>query len=250
MKRYLIIFFACVMSHLLIAQDAMPFFDPNKVEEEEAYQFKVEYRVEAGFTQHWQHSLKKNKADMYLNGARLGMTFDFMLPKRFSVQTGLLYTITYGTNSQCFGISDAEESYARGDNLTNRVTEHWFAIPVRAYYNIHVWKKLNLMLYTGPQLMIGLAEYNNVKNNMPPQQTTFCQSINIHTEPYDRFREKELYPVNIQWGVGMGIEWDCFRLYGGYDFGLNNQVRNKVVSDQHLWEWSWYVSFAYKLPIK
>lgn len=222
------------------------FFDPN-AKEEETYQFHMSYRVEGGYVQHWQHSKNMNKMDMYLHGARLGVTFDFMLPRHFSLQTGLLYTVAYGKAAQKWAPVNDEESYAKSDSLLHRVTEHWLTIPIRAYYTIHLWKKMNLFFYGGPQLMIGLAAIDNIKNEMPPLATAYLDQEGIPTARYNRF-EEELYPVNIQLGVGGGLEWDCYRLQAGYDFGLNNQIKSKVIPNQHMWEWSWFVSFAYKLP--
>jgi len=255
MKKLLNILLVCMCAGLLSAQNTAPdlqtsdqsFFDPN-ANKEEPYHFHMEYRLEGGYVQHWQHS-QNNISRLYLHGGRIGMTFDFMLPYHFSVQTGLLYTIAYGTTAQKFGVVDEEESYARSDSVIHRVTEHWLAVPMRVYYNIKLWKKLNLFFYGGPQLMIGLAEIDNVDNQLPEKATQYYRDeLGMHLDRYDRFKD-ELYPVNIQLGVGGGLEWDCFRLQAGYDFGLNNQVRNCQLADQHMWEWSWYVSFAYKLPI-
>ncbi|MCQ2311230.1 MAG: PorT family protein [Paludibacteraceae bacterium] len=250
MKQYLIILFACVASGLVMAQDLqtndLSFFDPD-ANKEEVYKFHVEYRLEGGYVQHWQHG-KKKESRMYLNGGHIGMTFDFMLPYRFSVQTGLLYTIAYGKTSQKWGVVNEEESYAMPNTVQHRVTEHWLAVPIRAYYNIKLWKKLNLFFYGGPQLMIGLAEIDNIKNNLPAIATQKYRDMGVKLEKYNRFKD-ELYPVNIQIGIGGGIEWDSYRLQAGYDFGVNNQIKHQQYDKQHMWEWSWYVSFAYKLPI-
>ena len=74
---------------------------------------------------------------------------------------------------------------------------------------------------------------------------TWLQAQGIPTEPYDRFTN-ELVRANIQLGLGGGLEWQRYRLQSGYDFGLNNLVRNKQTSDQHMAEWGWYVSFSYR----
>jgi len=255
MRKLLYLLCMCVWSVSMLAQTATPdlqthdqvFFDPN-ANKEEPYVFEMEYRLEGGYVQHWQHS-KTNISRMYLHGGRIGATFDFMLPKHFSAQVGLLYTLAYGKQAQKYGIAEEEESYAMSDSITHRVTEHWLAIPMRVYYNIKLWKKLNLFFYGGPQLMIGLAEIDNIYNPLPEKATAYYQSQGIPMERYNRF-DTELYPVNFQLGLGGGLEWDCYRLQAGYDFGLNNQSRNRQIDDMHMWEWSWYVSFAYRLPTK
>ena len=70
--------------------------------------------------------------------------------------------------------------------------------------------------------------------------------IGARTEPYERYGSKELFRTNIQMGLGGGLEWDAYRIEAGYDFGLNNIIRNQVIPNQQLSEWGWFVSFSYK----
>ncbi len=228
------------------------FFDPDQKKEQAPYVFDVLYRIQGGYIQPNQRTMNKTKADLYLHGGQVGVTFDFVLPKRFSLQTGLLYTLAYGTTKQRWAQMSAEDIYAHTDYMTYRITEHQLAIPIRLYYQIPLWKQLNLFFYTGPQLMVGLAQQNNIDNHLTAKTTAWLReneaTFHIYTEPYDRYREKELWAANIQWGLGGGIEWDSYRLQAGYDFGLNNLVRQKSISNQQMWEWNWYVSFAYRLP--
>jgi hypothetical protein len=70
------------------------FFDPTrKQEKKEAYVFRTEYRLEAGYVQHWQRAHDISFTDMYLHGVRLGATFTFILPKQFSMQTNQIFTL-------------------------------------------------------------------------------------------------------------------------------------------------------------
>lgn len=222
------------------------FFDPTRKEKEvEHYQFGVEYRIEAGFVQHNQWSRGElTYPDMYLHGARIGATFTFRLPLHFGLQTGLLYTIVYGQNEQHWRSMDAismQEEYIR-----HRVLEHNLTIPLRAYYIIPLWRELNLFFYTGPQLHIGLAETDNIQKHLSGETETWLSNRGIPVEPYDRMAD-EIVRANIQYGVGGGLEWERYRLQSGYDFGLNNLIRNQS-SDlhRHMWEWGWYVSFSYR----
>lgn len=220
------------------------FFDPTKkVNKEQEYTFSVDYRIEAGYVQHQQRTRGLNYPDMYLHGARIGATFTFNLPIHFSLQTGAFYTLLYGRNEQHWRSLDApsvQEEYIR-----HRVLAHNLTIPVRVFYTIPLWKQLNIFFYTGPQLQIGLSQYDYMDMHLSAKAETWLQSINVPTEPYDRMAD-ELIRANIQYGVGGGLEWDRYRLQAGYDFGLNNLVRHKVVENQHMWEWGWYVSFSYK----
>lgn len=220
------------------------FFDPTrKVEKEQSYQFSVDYRLEVGYAQDQQRSRNQTYADMYLHGVRVGATFTFNLPIHFSLQTGVLYTLLYGRQQQHWRSQDAPS--VQEEYIQHRVLAHNLTVPVRMFYTIPLWKQLNLFFYTGPQLHVGLAQNDYLQKHLSPKTEAWLQTQGIQTEPYDRM-DDELVRANIQWGVGGGLEWDRYRLQSGYDFGLNNLVRQKRVADQHMWEWGWYVSFSYK----
>ena len=220
------------------------FFDPTRKEQtKEAYDFRVDYRLEVGYVQHWQRTRRISYPDMYLHGIRLGATFSFALPMRFDLQTGLLYTLVYGRNDQHWRSIDAPS--VQTEYIRHRVLEHNLTIPVRLYYTIPLWKQLNLFFFTGPQLHIGLAENDYLKNNLSEGTKTWLESIGVPTEPYDRMAD-QVIRANIQWGLGGGLEWDRYRLQAGYDFGLNNLVKHQKTKDQYMAEWGWFVSFSYK----
>ena len=221
------------------------FFDPTRKEKvEEEYHFGVDYRIEVGFAQNQQRTKNLNYPDMYLHGARLGATFNFQLPIHFSIETGVLYSLLYGRQQQHWRSVDAPS--VQEEYLQHRILEHNITIPVRCYYNIPLWKQLNMFFLAGPQLHIGLAETDYILPHLSGVTQTWLESQGIPTSKYDRM-SNELVRANIQLCVGMGFEWDRYRIQGGYDFGLNNQIKTPKVSNQHMWEWGWYVSFCYKL---
>lgn len=220
------------------------FFDPSKKEvKEDPYTFHVDYRLEVGFTQHWQRPHDISFPEIYLHGIRMGATFTFALPKHFDIQTGVLYTLVYGRNDQHWRSMDAPS--VQTEYIRHRVLEHNFTVPVRMYYTIPLWKQLNLFFFTGPQLHIGLAENDYLQNHLSDGTKSWLETIGVATSPYDRMTD-DIVRANIQWGVGGGLEWDRYRLQGGYDFGLNNLVRHPKVSGQYMSEWSWFVSFCYR----
>ena len=220
------------------------FFDPTKkVEKEESYQFGMEYRFEVGYAQHQQRTHSLSFPEMYLHGVRVGASFTFLLPMHFSLQTGVYYTLLYGKREQHWRSMDAPS--LQTEYITHRVLAHNLTIPVRVYYTIPLWKKLNLFFYTGPQLHIGMAQTDYIQNHLSPGTKTWLEGQGIPTDTYDRMAD-ELVRANIQWGVGGGLEWDRYRLQSGYDFGLNNLVRHKQIPTQYMSEWGWFVSFSYK----
>ncbi len=222
------------------------FFDPTRKTEkvQEVYQFGVEYRLEVGYAQNNQRTANLSYPDLYTHGARLGATVTFLLPKHFSLQTGLLYAVTYGTSEQHWRSMSAQTTQL--EYCKHRVLEHNLVIPIRAYYTIPVWKQLNLFFYGGPQLQFALGETDYIKPHLSAQAQGWLSDQGIRTDTYDKVWSGELYHTNVQMGIGGGIEWDRYRLQGGYDFGLNNRVRKPMIENQHMWEWSWYVSFSYR----
>ena len=234
----------------------LDFFDPTKVEKpKEPYNFAVSYRLEAGYVQNAHLSDNKTYENTYLHGFRVGATADFHLPLHFSIQTGLLYTFTYGTAMQKWGYMSFED-YISPDPVTglvyngtinHRLYEHQLTIPVRAYYTIPLWRELNLFFFTGPQLQVGLSLKDDMQASLSTATRQWFASVGQPYEPYDRYAEGELYRTTFQWGVGGGLEWANYRLQAGYDFGLNNQVKRRLIQDQKMWEWHWFVSFVYKL---
>lgn len=220
------------------------FFDPTRKEkQEQSYAFSVDYRIEVGYVQHEQRVRKISYPNMYLNGIRLGATFTFNLPMHFGLQTGVLYTLLYGKNVQHWRSIDAPS--VQKEYITHRIAEHNVTIPIRAYYTIPVWKQLNIFFYTGPQLQIGLAENDYLKTHLSDGAKAWLEAQGVATKSYDRMTD-ELLRANIQWGVGAGLEWDRYRVQGGYDFGLNNMVKHKQTPNQYMTEWGGFVSFSYR----
>jgi len=230
------------------------FFDPTRKQEKkkEVYAFSMDWRVEAGYVQNQQRSLSGNMINPFLHGARIGATVDFNLPYHTSIQTGLLYTVTYGQIEQHWPATTQEAQHNDGDYIRHGIMEHQIGIPVRAFYNQHLWKKLAMFFYGGPKLEVGAVQRDFLKLHLTDTYDNIIgtkemlENMGIHTEDYDRYQAGDLYRCNIQLGVGGGFEWDRYRIQAGYDFGLNNLVRHKYVEGQHMWEWGWYTSFSYR----
>lgn len=254
MHKHLLIIFALCACALTYAQDKPKgpdlqtiddgFFDPTKKDiEKEEYHFGVEYRLEIGYVQNEQRTRNNTYPHMYLHGGRIGATFTFLLPEHFSLETGLLYSLTTNKSEQHYGpdsLSADMEQY-----ISHSIMEHNLVIPIRAFYVIPLWKKLNLFFYAGPQLQIGLAQPSKVTPHLSDTNLQTYQKMGIHVADHDRY-SSDLVRANIQMGLGGGFEWDRFRLQLGYDFGLNNLVRNKIISSQYMSEWGWYASLCYR----
>lgn len=232
------------------------FFDPyaNKRDKEE-YRFRTEWRMEAGYRQIQHRTPNSSYENLFMHGARAGFTVDFILPYRFSIQTGVLYTFTYGKATQKWGPMSYEDftspdpitKMAHSGTIRHRLYEHQLTIPVQVYYNIKLWRQLNMFFYTGPLLNIGVAMKDDLRSDLSEPTRQWLTDVGQPYEPYDRYKEKELHRFCIQWGLGGGFEWDRYRLQAGYDFGLNNLIREKRVSGQKMQEWGWTVAFSIRI---
>lgn len=242
-----------VLPSVLLAQDeprmkqpdlqTTTFFDPTQKKEVAPYQFSTDWRIEAGYVQYDERA--QDTTVFYQHGLRVGATVDFSLPRRFSIQTGALATLTYGVNQQRWRSLDDES--VQIERINHHIVQLQLTIPVRAYYNIKLWRKLNMFFFAGPQLQIGLTNYDVLENKTSEQCTAYLQEIGMQTTNHDNYVTKDLYRLNVQFGIGGGFEWDRYRLQAGYDFGLNNLAKTPIVPKQKLNEWGWMVSVAYKL---
>lgn len=245
----------CLTTIAVFAQDsktALPdlqtaepdFFDPTrKVELKEDYQFSTTWRWETGYTQLNQ---RQDTSSLYLHGVRLGATVDFNLPYHFSMQTGALATLTYGRNNQHWASMSAES--AQVNVMQHNIVQLQLTIPVRAYYNIVLWKQLRMFFYAGPQLQIGLTSYDVINTEQMSNPTIqWLEQQGIATQAHDRYVTRELYRTNIQFGLGGGFEWERYRLQAGYDFGLNNIIKTPIVPSHKMNEWGWMCTFSYQL---
>lgn len=256
MKKIGILFLICTLAIGAVAQVDMKynpdlqtvddgFFDPTRKTEkvQDDYHFGMEYRIEGGYTQIDQRVMRENAHYTYMDGARMGMSFTFLLPYHFGLQTGLFYTITTGNYTSRYRSIDAESN--QKEYINHQLLAHYLTVPIRAYYVIPMWRKLNLLFYTGPQLQIGVAQQDNLDEHLSDGVKHMLNGL-VPMAPYDRYKEGELNRLSIQYGLGIGIEWDAYRLQGGYDFGLNNLMRQRISSSQKMWEWQWGLTFCYR----
>lgn len=222
------------------------FFDPNKKPDKvkEPYHFAVEYRIEAGYIQSDQRVPNDTVRYGFLHGPRIGATFTFCLPYHFGIQTGVLYSLGMGNMEQHYRSLDAES--VQKEYMRNFTMEHNLTIPIRLYYTIPLWKKLNLFFYTGPQMQVGVAHRCYVDAHLSEGTRNWLNANGVQTEDYDRYDVGELRRFNIQYGLGGGLEWDRYRLQAGYDFGLNNLIKTPRSSSDRMWEWQWGVNFSYR----
>lgn len=252
MKKTLIVLASIVLSSVMLyAQESKNELNFAQLEQEkhnqsqQQYQFSVTYRLQVGYNQQYQNSQSDTYTYpiMHLYGAKLGVSFDFNLPYNFSIQTGLIYSLTYGENEQHWR-NFSSETYEK-QYINHRVLSHQLNVPVFATYRVKLWKDLSMVFYTGPQIAIGLAQKDYLQTYLNEATTQWLVDNNVPIEQYDRYSSGELYRTNVLYSLGGGLQWQNYRLTGGYNFGLNNLVKQDLGVKQLMNEWSVDVMFSY-----
>jgi len=192
------------------------------------------YRLEVGYTNPDRHGA--NISSTYFNGIRLGGTAEFELKKNFSLLTGALYNIVYSNKLQ---------TYPNSDSVVYKTFGHYLDIPLRVTYTLPVNKNLKFFGFAGPNLNIGLFQNQEIISTL---STSLNAINNIVPGKTDFYKSSILNRLNLQVGIGGGVQWKNYQLKSGYDFGINNLNRTDTGGNQ--FQKGWYVSFVYQFNKK
>ncbi len=188
------------------------------------------YRLELGYTNPNRYGT--NFSSTFYDGIKLGATADFKLKNNFSLLTGVLYNIVY---------SDKIEGYPNSVALTYKTLGHFLDIPLRLTYTYPITKSLSVFGFGGPNLNIGLFQNMKVSSTQSSTYPYYVQPGSY--DLYGNSGSLQLNRLNLQIGLGGGVQWKKYQLKAGYDFGINNL--NKLNSG-NLNQEGWYISVAYE----
>ena len=164
----------------------------------------------------------------FFNGLKVGLTTELPLKNNFSLLAGVLYNLVYSDKMQI----------KPGSTFTNYVTYGQFLnVPVHLIYNLPVTKNLNFFGFAGPTVNYGLTQV----------QSTFSTYNNATygiSSAYTNLYKSNLSQLDLQIGVGGGVQWNRYQLKGGYDWGLLNI--NKLTTG-NLYQKGWYISLSVNL---
>jgi hypothetical protein len=190
------------------------------------------YRLEIGYNN--PKRFGSGVSSTYFDGVKLGATAEYKLKNNFSLLTGVLYNFVY---------SDKIQGYPSSAEAKFRTTGHFLDIPARAIYTYPLSKSLKVFGFAGPNLNIGLAQNLKINSTLtyPSTSPLFIQSRSIDLYGGSD-ADYQLNRLNLQIGVGGGIQWKKYQIKATYDFGLNNLNRT---SSGNLYQKGWYISVAY-----
>jgi len=162
------------------------------------------YRLEVGYNNPVR--VGSGISSTFFNGVQVGGTAEFDLKNQFSLLTGVLYNFVY---------SDKIQKYPNSTRVTYVSYGHFLNIPLHVTYTYPFSKKLKGFGYAGPNINIGLYQTVNTTSDVSYVPSQFA----------DLYKDALLSRLNIQLGIGAGLQWKRYQLKAGYDFGLNNLNR-------------------------
>ena len=187
------------------------------------------YRLEIGYNNPVRFGNEVSSTKF--NGIRLGGTAEFDLKNNFSLLTGILYNFVY---------SDKLEKYPNSDYVKYKTIGHYLDIPVRAVYTYPLSKNLKLFGFAGPNFNVGLFQNQQTTSTLTSALNTINQ---ITPGKVDLYGASIVNRLNLQVGLGGGIQWKRYQLKSGYDFGINKLNRTGAGTQNQS---GWYISVAYE----
>ena len=187
------------------------------------------YAIEGGYINPDRYG--KSASSTYFNGGRLGGTASFDLKNNFSLLTGALYSFVYSNKLQ---------KYPSSTSVTYKTLGHFLDIPLRVNYSFPITKNLKVFGFAGPNINIGLFQSQEIISTQTYLPTN---PLYIQSGTTDLYKASLLNRLNLQIGLGGGVQWKKYQLKSGYDWGINNL--NKT-SSGNLNQKGWYISVAYE----
>jgi len=190
------------------------------------------YALEAGYTNPMRFG--KTVGPTFFYGGKIGVTARYSLKSNTNVSflTGALYSLVY---------ADRNSGFPNSEMVTYKTTGHFIDIPLQVFYSLPLSKKMSFFGYAGPTINIGLAQNMKVTSNQPVTSLNYVKTGSFNV--YGSGPDYQLNRLNLQIGIGGGIQWKNIQLKCGYDFGITNL--NKVDTG-NLYQKGWFVSFSYQ----
>jgi hypothetical protein len=180
----------------------------------------ITYRLEVGYNNPARYG--NNFSTTYFNGVKVGLTAQYPLKNNLSLLTGALYNLVYSDKLQ------------KNPTSVNYLTYgHFINVPVQIAYTYPFSNQLKIFGYGGPTLNIGLSQIQGT-----------ISSVTSISSAYTNLYNSNLNRLDLQVGIGAGIQWKKYQLKGGYDYGVLNMNR---LTTGKLYQKGWYVSLSITL---
>ena len=184
---------------------------------------KLTNRFEVGYNNPSQYGT--NFSTTYFNGIKVGLTTECPIMNNLSLLSGVLYNFVY---------SDKLQVYASSTYTFYSTSGHFIDIPLQIAYTYPVSNTLKFSGFVGPVLNIGISQKKSTFSTVPGISTVFN----------DLSYTSDLNLLDLQLGLGLGVQWKHYQLKGGYDFGLLNINR---LTTGNMYQRGWYISLSVTL---
>ena len=185
------------------------------------------YRLEVGYNNPVR--VGSGVSSTYFNGVKLGVTAEYNLKNDFSLLTGALYNLVYSNKIQ---------NYPDYASVTYETYGHSINIPIHVKYYYPLSKTLEVFAFGGPTVNIGLFQNSKITSTLTYDPT---DPLYVLPGKFDLYNS-QLNRINLQIGLGGGVQWKKYQIKGGYDVGLINLNKTKSTA---LFQNGWYVSLSY-----
>ena len=187
------------------------------------------FKLEIGYANPKIHG--NDTSSTYLNGIRVGGTVELKLKKNFTLLSGALYNLVYSNKLQGYRDDQAVNYITMGQSVD---------IPLRLVYSYSLNKNLKAFVFGGPNLNIGLKSIRGITSTLDSANIKYT---GITSKTQNLYTGSILNRMNLQIGLGGGVQWKKYLIKSGYDFGLVNMNH---ISTKKLYEGGWYISLGYE----
>lgn len=208
----------------------------QKKKEKKKNELQLHYKLDIGYKNSGLRSSRfedKDTSTTYYNSFRAGLNVELTSSKfkNVSLLSGVLFNVVYSNKLQNYKQYSYVQYFSYG---------HSIDIPLRLQYNIPFNKNLSAFVYGGPNLNIGLKRVRGIVSTL---DSTSIYFTGITSKSENLYKESLLNRLNLQVGLGAGVQWKKYILKSGYDFGVINLNSGTT---RKLYEGGWYVSFGYE----
>ena len=185
-------------------------------------------RIEVGFINpaNSGNTINDTISTTYSYGLKVGLTTELPLKYNFSLLTGVLYNMVYSDKLQKYYNSTSVEFMSYGNFIT---------VPIHLNYIIPVSTDLEFNAFAGPTVSYGISQTQGIISTYDKITTTYNKELYKST----------LNQLDLQLGLGLGVQWKKYQLKGGYDYGLLNISKSSTAYPRY--QQGWYVSLSVTL---
>ncbi len=171
---------------------------------------------------------------MNLNGFFAGVNYNINLTGDLGVSLGANYRQNIGTDNDGLGIGIA------GATVENKHSQSLVDVPILFNYGLKLTDALKLSVFVGPTVSFALAgkTHSTVTTTVLGVSSTSESDNDWYGDNSNRKK------LDISGTVGVNVQYNAFRLFGGYNMGFLNLTD---ADNTKMKASNWFVGIGYSL---